>query len=153
MFQTSLRQRSSARSAATLAVISAPFELPADVVRARLGVAAKFSQRHRPVPLMLDHAGCRAIQAHETQAAHDTFGTEMFRQKRLVAQAVLEREQNRFRFQQRRQQSQESLIGGRFESDNYQIARSDFLGGPVNMRFRDPEIPLLAQDSQTEAGG
>src|SRR5712691_10134024 len=74
---------------------SAALELPCDVMRARLRIAAELADRQPPGIVVLDHARPGAVEADETKPTKNTFGTEMRGEKFFAAQPVLKSEDHR----------------------------------------------------------
>ena len=74
---------------------------------------------------MLDHAGRGAIEADETQRAHDALRAPARGEILLVAEAVLQREQRGAFVQQRRNDFVQRRVRRGLQRDEHEIARPD----------------------------
>ena len=61
-----------------------------------------------------------------------------------VAQPVLQREQRRSRADERREQLRELRVRRRFQRDQHEVARADFLRAPVREHGNDGRFPAVA---------
>ena len=93
---------------------------------------------------IFDDAGREAVNRDVAQAADDVLRAEKRAEHLDVAQPVLQREQRRSRADERRKQLRKLRVRRRFQRDQHEVARADFLRASVREHGNDGRFPAVA---------
>ena len=121
-----------------------------NLMHARLRQTAELAHNDSTVVDVMNHAGLRAVETNEAEAAENLFGSKDFCQLFLVAEAVLKSNDCRGGANQRRNQFRQTVVRGRFEADQHHISHPDFLGMP-GADWMNVKVAITALDGYSFA--
>jgi len=103
------------------------------------------------VAKVLDDTRRGAVEADETEAAHDAPRAELGGEQFLIAEAILKRDHAGIGTEQRRDEGGEGCIGRGLEGDEDHVARAHFLRRAVGVDAREVKIAILRADGEAVA--
>jgi hypothetical protein len=98
---------------------------------------------------VVDQARLAAIDANEAESSKDGMTGKMAREKGLVAESVLEGEEDRAGLEERREQVGKGVIGGRLDRDDDEIDRADLRGRGEGAHRIEVQVAGDAVDDQS----